>query len=195
MLSREKLVDTSNLSSAFQDIRRNFTPAQKLPVSVVLRHEDGVYSTDSNPLDPSLSEKNVLTWMVSAFSRCWSRICTHLLQGTMLEKFLTLPEAEFSKLLRSSPRPVVEDDGKREAYRYARVSAFSVLQTFQLTCACTFIVRRLHHALPARLLRSTTSRDRCFRYQNSCGTTNTCGPDELAGVFLQCDFLITIHLR
>ena len=45
----------------------------------------------------------------------------------MLEKFLTLPQAEFTKLLRSSPPPEIEDDGKREAYRYARVGVFSVL--------------------------------------------------------------------
>lgn len=69
MLSREKLVDTSILSAAFRDNRRNFTPAQKLPVSVILRHHEGVYSTDSNPSDPGLTEKNVLTWMVSASSR------------------------------------------------------------------------------------------------------------------------------
>ena len=44
--------------------QRNFTPGQKLPVSVVLRYQDGVYSTDSNPADPGATEKNVLTWMV-----------------------------------------------------------------------------------------------------------------------------------
>lgn len=65
-LSREKLVDTSSLSAAFQEELRNFTPGQKLPTSVILRYKDGVYSTDSNPADPGTSEKNVLTWMVSA---------------------------------------------------------------------------------------------------------------------------------
>lgn len=38
----------------------------------------------------------------------------------MLEKFLTLPPEEFQKLLRDSPS-LEQDDGKREAYRYARV--------------------------------------------------------------------------
>ena len=106
MLSREKLVDTSTLSTAFQNSQRNFTPGQKLPVSVVLRHQDGVWSTDSNPADPGASEKNVLTWM-----------------GTMLEKFLTVEEDEFKTLLKDVPNSKMVDDGKKEAYRYARVRA------------------------------------------------------------------------
>ena len=110
MLSREKLVDTSTLSAAFQNSQRNFTPGQKLPVSIMLRHKDGVWSTDSNPSDPGASEKNVLTWM-----------------GTMLEKFLTLEEDEFKKLLKETPKPELVDDGKREAYRYAKVRVESAI--------------------------------------------------------------------
>ena len=104
MISREKMVDTSTLSVSFQNERRNFTPGQKLPVSIMLNYKDGVWSTDSNPSDPGASEKNVLTWM-----------------GTMLEKFLTVPEEEFRTLLRDAPPLEQADDGKREAYRYARV--------------------------------------------------------------------------
>ena len=40
----------------------------------------------------------------------------------MLEKFLTVPEDEFCRLLRDAPPLERTDDGKREAYRYARVS-------------------------------------------------------------------------
>jgi hypothetical protein len=44
------------------------------------------------------------------------------LQGTLLEKFLTVPESEFKTLMRSSPAPAEgEEDKRREAYRYAKV--------------------------------------------------------------------------
>lgn len=46
-------------------------------------------------------------------------------QGTILEKFLTVPPADFSKLLRSTPiseATVAELQKDREAYRYAQVS-------------------------------------------------------------------------
>lgn len=44
----------------------------------------------------------------------------------MLEKFLTTPEVDFAELLKSSTSIVLEDDGKREAYRYARVGLYRV---------------------------------------------------------------------
>ena len=40
----------------------------------------------------------------------------------MLEKFLTVPEGEFKKLLRSTPVVEEDTDTRREAYRYAMVS-------------------------------------------------------------------------
>lgn len=40
----------------------------------------------------------------------------------MLEKFLTLPDYEFKKFLRSAPDPSDDRDSRREAYRYAMVS-------------------------------------------------------------------------
>lgn len=40
----------------------------------------------------------------------------------MLEKFLTMPQEEFRRLLRSSPDPATGDTEAREAYRYAKVS-------------------------------------------------------------------------
>lgn len=42
-------------------------------------------------------------------------------QGTVLEKFLTMPKEQFSRLLRSSPDPTEEPESKREAYRYSKV--------------------------------------------------------------------------
>lgn len=44
------------------------------------------------------------------------------LQGTLLEKFLTVPESDFKALMRSSPGSAEgEEDKRREAYRYAKV--------------------------------------------------------------------------
>ncbi len=42
----------------------------------------------------------------------------------MLEKFLTVPAVEFQTLLRASP-PLsqAKNDGRREAYRYAKVGS------------------------------------------------------------------------
>ena len=42
----------------------------------------------------------------------------------MLEKFLTVPEGEFKKLLRSASVVEEDTDTRREAYRYAMVSDF-----------------------------------------------------------------------
>ncbi|KIK15735.1 hypothetical protein PISMIDRAFT_638417 [Pisolithus microcarpus 441] len=52
--------------------------------------------------------------------------------GTMLERFLVLPEPKFKKLLRSSPESVDDCDSQREAYRYAMSDSF-VMQS-QLDC-------------------------------------------------------------
>lgn len=51
-----------------------------------------------------------------------ARHCTHLLQGTMLEKFLTLPEEEFNRYLLDAPDPTEEEvDRRREAFRFSKV--------------------------------------------------------------------------
>ena len=47
---------------------------------------------------------NILTWM-----------------GTMLEKFLTVPEDTFRTLMREAPPLGEPVDNLREAYRYAKV--------------------------------------------------------------------------
>ncbi|GJF00271.1 mitochondrial protein Pet127-domain-containing protein [Phanerochaete sordida] len=113
-LSNGKDVDTSVLSQAFSDERRTFTPAQRFPTSTVLWYRNGIYSTDSYSFD-STSDKNVLTWM-----------------GTMLEKFLTMPEPAFKKLLRSSPAPTTPVDQRRETCRYAKVGSY--VMRSQLDC-------------------------------------------------------------
>lgn len=50
----------------------------------------------------------------------------------MLEKFLTVSEGEFKKLLRSTPVVEEDSDTRREAYRYAMVSDSLVI------CNCLF---------------------------------------------------------
>lgn len=113
-LSGGKEVDTSVLSQPFYHEPRTFTPAQRYPSSTVLWYRNGIYSTDSYSYD-STSDKNVLTWM-----------------GTMLEKFLTMPEPAFKQLLRSSPPPPTPVDRRRETCRYAKVGSY--VMRSQLDC-------------------------------------------------------------
>ncbi|KIJ05430.1 hypothetical protein PAXINDRAFT_60409, partial [Paxillus involutus ATCC 200175] len=103
LISGDRDVDTSTLSRAFAHEPTSFTPGQRMPTSVVLNYNEGVWSIDADKAD-ELAEKNVLTWM-----------------GTMLEKFLTLSEGDFKMLLRSTPAEdgVDDRDPRREAYRYA----------------------------------------------------------------------------
>ncbi|ETW81737.1 hypothetical protein HETIRDRAFT_237178, partial [Heterobasidion irregulare TC 32-1] len=115
LISGDKRVNTTSLSRHFQYEPTNFTPGQRMPASVVLKHSDGVYAIDSLSLIPGSSEKNVLTWM-----------------GTVLEKFLTMPKEQFSRLLRSSPDPTEEPESKREAYRYSKSDKF--VMRSQLDC-------------------------------------------------------------
>lgn len=114
LVSGDRAVDTSPLSRAFADEATTFTPGQRMPTSVILNYDDGVWSIDSDKAN-IIAEKNVLTWM-----------------GTMLEKFLVLPEPEFKKLLRSSPEPPDDNDSRREAYRYAMSDSF--IMRSQLDC-------------------------------------------------------------
>ena len=54
----------------------------------------------------------------------------------MLEKFLTVPEGEFKKLLRSATGVEEDTDTRREAYRYAMVSHlfFDYLEAILMSC-------------------------------------------------------------
>ncbi|KAG1787452.1 RNA processing-related protein, mitochondrial RNA degradation [Suillus plorans] len=116
LISGGKEVDTSVLSGAFAHEPTNFTPGQRMPSSIVLRYKDGVWAIDSNKDGEDDSQKNVLTWM-----------------GTLLEKFVTVPEPEFKTFLRSSPALAEgEEDKRREAYRYAKSDRF--LMRSQLDC-------------------------------------------------------------
>ncbi|KAI9509215.1 mitochondrial protein Pet127-domain-containing protein [Russula earlei] len=117
LISGDKHINTSNLSSNFAKQPRTFTPAQRSPVSVVLHYRDGVYSVDSaGEAVSGSSSKNILTWM-----------------GTLLEKYLTHPPADFLRLTRSAgDSAVVAQEPTREAYRYAKSDKF-ILRS-QLDC-------------------------------------------------------------
>ncbi|EIW81437.1 Pet127-domain-containing protein [Coniophora puteana RWD-64-598 SS2] len=116
LISEDKEVDTTTLSKHFSREPQNFTPGQRMPASILLKHRDGVYTIDSDK-DDDFAEKNVLTWM-----------------GTMLERFLTLKPEEYKRLTRSAQNPDAEtNDPRREAYRYAK-SGKMVMRS-QLDCA------------------------------------------------------------
>lgn len=114
LVSGDREIDLSPLSRAFVHEATTFTPGQRMPTSVILNYKDGVWSIDSDKANV-LAEKNVLSWM-----------------GTMLEKFLTLPDLEFKQLLRSAPGSSDDLDSRREAYRYAMSD--SVVMRSQLDC-------------------------------------------------------------
>ncbi|KAL4075130.1 mitochondrial protein Pet127-domain-containing protein [Scleroderma yunnanense] len=114
LLSGDREIDVSPLSRAFAHESTTFTPGQRMPTSVILNYKDDVWSIDSDKAN-AIAEKNVLSWM-----------------GTMLEKFLTLSEQEFKKLLRSAPDTTDAHDSRREAYRYAMSDSF--IMRSQLDC-------------------------------------------------------------
>ncbi|KAF8895406.1 mitochondrial protein Pet127-domain-containing protein [Infundibulicybe gibba] len=116
LISGDKHVDISTLSQEFQAEPRNFTPGQRMPASVVMNYNDGVYSIDSDSDQAGHTEKNILVWM-----------------GTLLEKHLTMSQEEFTSYMRSQPPPAEEEgDSMREAYRFAKSQRF--VMRSQLDC-------------------------------------------------------------
>jgi hypothetical protein len=97
-----------------------------MPVSVKMNYRDGIYAFDSESSD--IAEMNVLTWMVSVITIVMSSTQSFILtclQGTMLEKFLTVPRDEFERYLLDAPELTEEEiDTRREAYRYSKVKHF-----------------------------------------------------------------------
>jgi hypothetical protein len=141
LISGFRDVDTSSLSLHFQyeasyfycvilnsviDFiqSKTFTIGQRVPVSVKMNYRDGIYAFDSAS-SSDIADMNVLTWMVSVITIVMSS--THgfmltYLQGTMLEKFLTVPRDKFSRYLLDAPELTEEEiDTRREAYRYSMV--------------------------------------------------------------------------
>ncbi|THH27314.1 hypothetical protein EUX98_g6874 [Antrodiella citrinella] len=113
LLSRFHPLNFSRLSSAFAHLDPTFSYGQRLPAAVILNYRDGVYLTDA---DSSLDSDGtmVLSYM-----------------GTMLEKFFTVPKAEFQTFLRDAPLEP-DSDPRREAYRYAKYGNY--MMRSQLDC-------------------------------------------------------------
>lgn len=113
-----------------------------MPVTVVMNYRDGLYAIDSSNgsyvTDPSVenssSEKNILTWMVRSCpgSLCDFSIC--ILQGTLLEKYLTMTPEEFTSYMRSTPPAEEQSEPIRESYRYAKVDLAHAAMFYRANC-------------------------------------------------------------
>ncbi|TBU46346.1 Pet127-domain-containing protein [Dichomitus squalens] len=113
LLSDEKLVSLDNLSAEFASAARFYTPGQRIPVSVFLRYQDGVFTTDiDDERDDDKSEIILLPL------------------GTLLEKFLTLPKKTFNKFLKS--HTAENYPHLKDVHRYAKHGKF--LMRSQLDC-------------------------------------------------------------
>ncbi|KAH9891676.1 mitochondrial protein Pet127-domain-containing protein [Cubamyces lactineus] len=114
LLSEEKSLNISDLSEEFVKAPRFFTPGQRIPSSVILRYQNGIYTTDyDGERDSSDPEEIIL-----------------LPLGTLLEKFLTLSKDEFGGFLKSNTSgqyPKLQD-----VHRYAKYGKF--LMRSQLDC-------------------------------------------------------------
>ncbi|KAI0786805.1 mitochondrial protein Pet127-domain-containing protein [Abortiporus biennis] len=115
LLADRRKLNISMLSQSFSNESQSFTFGQMLPASVLLRYRDGVYSTNGDPTQPGEPEMNVL-----------SRF------GTMLEKFLTMPQLDFRHLTKHYVPLSNEDDALPEHCRYAKTDKY--IMRSQLDC-------------------------------------------------------------
>ncbi|KAH0586325.1 hypothetical protein H2248_007572 [Termitomyces sp. 'cryptogamus'] len=115
LLSRDKDVNTDNLSRHFGKEPRNFTLGQRMPASVLLNYRDGRYAIDSDSDKEQFADKNILTWM-----------------GTLLEKFLTSTPEEFAPYMRFNSPPPTAEKQLRDAYRYSKSE--KMVMRSQLDC-------------------------------------------------------------
>lgn len=121
LISENKNVNISALSSDFNNANTRFTAGQRMPASVTFRwrkdnteKEAGRYYLDNS--GSGEPDKNILTWM-----------------GTMLEKLLTLPKEQFAGYMRSdTDAPLPEKSDKREAFRFSKTNNF--IMRSQLDC-------------------------------------------------------------
>ncbi|KAH9854710.1 Pet127-domain-containing protein [Lenzites betulinus] len=113
LLSEEKYISIANLGPDFHDAPRFFTPGQRIPVSVKLHYQDGVYTTDYDSEREECTDEIILLPM-----------------GLLLEKFFTLPKEDFDKFRKSytsKDYPALKD-----THRYAKHGDF--LMRSQLDC-------------------------------------------------------------
>ncbi|KAJ3568121.1 hypothetical protein NP233_g5918 [Leucocoprinus birnbaumii] len=122
LISGMKGVNISNLSRDFFDASDKFTAGQRMPTTVQFRwkrdgteKQTGRYYLDSGGYGDE-ADKNILTWL-----------------GTMLEKFLTMPQEKFRLYQRSNTdAPLPEKSDKREAFRFSKTNKF--IMRSQLDC-------------------------------------------------------------
>ncbi|EED86069.1 predicted protein [Postia placenta Mad-698-R] len=106
LLSEEKPVNTSNLSAAFRRESRSFTPGQRMPVSIGLNYQDGVYATDSDVRH--LGQEKSVT------------VLSQL--GTMMEKFLTMSMKAFRRdFVSTSPGGPFVQSRAKDVYRQSLI--------------------------------------------------------------------------
>ncbi|KAH8824958.1 mitochondrial protein Pet127-domain-containing protein [Flagelloscypha sp. PMI_526] len=119
LISEDKDVDTSSLSTVWKNQKSDFTSGQRMPSAVRMNFKNGVYSIDSSDSYDNIKDKNILLWL-----------------GHVLERFFTMPQKEFEAYLRSktpewTPPPQPKEP-VRDAYRFAMSSTF--VMRSQLDC-------------------------------------------------------------
>ncbi|KAI9144938.1 mitochondrial protein Pet127-domain-containing protein [Paraphysoderma sedebokerense] len=112
LISAGKPVDTSRLSSAFHQESKVFTRMTRMPASICLKYQDGVYSIDA---DKSFDRGNTVLSLL----------------GKSMERMLTCSESEFSKHLKSYPNKGLIE-ALPDAYNFATAEDF--LLRAQLDC-------------------------------------------------------------
>lgn len=111
-ISNWRPVDVRRLSTAFSKKLKTFTPSQKAPASIYLRHNNGIYAIDA---DKSFdSGETVLSFL-----------------GRSMEKMLTLPPSEFSRLRKENSADAPTEK-PRESYHYSKLG--NLLMRSQLDC-------------------------------------------------------------
>ncbi|KAF9077594.1 mitochondrial protein Pet127-domain-containing protein [Rhodocollybia butyracea] len=117
LLSGNKAINITTLSSHFRKGTPTFTPGQRMAAVVTFNHNNGVYAIDSLGDESDKADKNILLWM-----------------GHLLEKYLTTPSENFLSYMRSQlpPPPKNPDGPTKEAYRYSKSEKY--VMRSQLDC-------------------------------------------------------------
>lgn len=88
-------------------------------MSVILRYQDGVYTTDYDNEREETTEEIILLPLVSDLVERRSRRHLTIQQGILLEKFLTLGKRDFQKYLKTYTKG--DHPSLKDVHRYAKV--------------------------------------------------------------------------
>ncbi|KAK4055596.1 hypothetical protein OIV83_000142 [Microbotryomycetes sp. JL201] len=102
-VNKSKRVNLDMLTATWQDMDDDFSMGQKLPASVVLNLQDGVYAIDADKSMDATSDSNILAEY-----------------GHMMEKLVTTDHAEFLRFLKSSSDPAPSEADHRQAYQFSK---------------------------------------------------------------------------